>query len=149
MPPVKPVIQICVTESLSRLWGKSAIWSIMTIMRQRWTHQFHSPKYYALLMDNSRSPLFRDSVFLPPSFHPLLTSPPLHKCFRHPLTLSQNTLWKRDKKDPRNTEDHSNRGNRWIHLQPIWLQSWQNDCVLYLCGLFASTLFLVHHNKSF
>lgn len=98
MPPVKPVIQICVTESLSRLWGKSAIWSIMTIMRQRWTHQFHSPKYYALLMDNSRSPLFRDSVFLPPSFHPLLTSPPLHKCFRHPLSLtpSSKTLCERE-----------------------------------------------------
>lgn len=57
-------------------------------------------------MDNSRSPLFRDSVFLPPSFHPLLTSPPLHKCFRHPLSLtsSSKTLCEREIKKIQETQ---------------------------------------------
>lgn len=68
MPPVKPVIQICVNESLSRLWGKSAIWSIMTIMRWRWTHQFQSPKHCALGMGGSHSLFFYVSLLI---FYPL------------------------------------------------------------------------------
>lgn len=37
----RQVILMCVTKSLSCLWGKPAIWFITAIMSQRWTHQFN------------------------------------------------------------------------------------------------------------
>lgn len=57
----------------------------MKIMRQRWTHQFHSPKHCAWLLDSSHCLFLRDWLYLPPSFTLFVTSSTLLETFVSPL----------------------------------------------------------------